>query len=193
MKIKSIFEGSRNYLMVLVIIWWAVLWSFLDKNANIFTALIVDQWKIILPAFSIMTVLVFFSLRFRMRIMVIFFIFTFTLVMLKILFWGSIFLVISIENKTPVNLYGVSIDFSSNNIRTTLVQPADKKNLVLKKALCLEEAKKEGYYIFIYDDQKKIYFQRTLNAEQLDERINTITVLENGKIWINNRAIDDTK
>ena len=128
-----------------------------------------------------------------MRIVLIFSILTLTLVILKILFFGSVFLIISIENKTPVNLLGISIDLSNSSIRTAAVRPADKKYVVLKKVSNLEDAKNHGYFIFIYDGQKNIYFQETLTAKHLDERINTVTVQENGEIYINNRAIDDAK
>ena len=174
--------------ILLVALWLSVSWTSLWQQPNLFTVLVVDRWRILLPVFSVILLLMLISSGFPMGIVRHLLWLILGLVVMWIIVTPSIFLSVLIENNSSVHLSAVSVDLKNNHIRMVAIPPQEKKRVVLAKAESLEIAKGNGYHLFVYNDEGRIYFEKTLTPKQLD-RINVIALydiedkLNSGMLW----------
>ncbi|MCE5185728.1 MAG: hypothetical protein LLF76_06350, partial [Planctomycetaceae bacterium] len=157
--------------MVLALLWLPALWAALSQDPNQFTILVIDRWLVCLPTVSILVLLIVVSRRYHMRVvfylssvlLVLIFVF---LAIANISVWSSI----SIENKTPVSLYAVSVNLKDNRTRWVNISPQQTRVAALAVGEDVEFAKGYGHHVFVYDSKGSVYYDNTLLPEELERR-----------------------
>ena len=160
----------RSVFIPIICLWLGSLIIYLGRYPNQLTALIFDQWKIILPFISLMIVAFGISRKFQWRtvkISLIVVCILFSLAILNFSMWMTVY----VQNKTSVPLTAVMTNLSNDRIRTISIPPSQTKLV----ELLTDTFGKTKWHLLVYDNAGEVYSQQIIKGEEI-KRGHTIQI-----------------
>lgn len=156
------------------LLWTGCLFVWLGRYPNQLTALVFDQWKLILTFVSLMILAFGLCRKFQWRVVRICLIVVCVLFTIAILN-SSTWLTIYVQNNTSVPLTAVMKDLSDDRLRIVSVQPKQKKLVELLESGGISDVM---WHLLVYDKDGVVHLQQVIKGDQVvnEYRLNRHTV-----------------